>query len=329
MLNIFYEEPEGDRWFPFDRYPRRVARRVLRGKPQPGGHKRIFLNLCAGLNRIGVRYRVNDYGYAGRNPTELACIIGKPFVLDKVEWKNPILFGAAGYSHPLDDPHFLQRRPIKRVLVPGPWMREMCKIYWGSAVQAWPVGIDTDLWQPDDAGQKTTDVLIYDKVRWQRDRYEPALIEPIRATLRQQKLTFREIRYGFYCEDDFRAALADCKTMIFLCEHETQGIAYQQALSCNVPILAWDQRGYWRDPSYYPDKVTFGPVTSVPYWDDRCGRTFESAEEFGSQWLGFWDDYRSGRFTPRDYILETLTLERSARRYLEFVHALQPKAAHA
>ena len=169
---------------------------------------------------------------------------------------------------------------------------------------------------------------VYDRfVRWQRDGYEPALIESVRATLRQQKRTFREIRYGFYREDDFRAALAECRTMIFLCEHETQGIAYQQALSCNVPILAWDRRGHWRDPSYYPDKVTFGPVTSVPYWDDRCGRTFESAEEFGFQWLGFWEEYRCGRFKPRDYILETLTLERSARRYLEFVHALQPKSS--
>jgi len=91
VLNIFYEEPESDRWLPFDRYPRRIVRRLLRGPPQARGHKRVFLNLCAGLDRIGVRYRVNDYGHAGRNPHELACIIGKPQVLDKMEWKNPIL----------------------------------------------------------------------------------------------------------------------------------------------------------------------------------------------------------------------------------------------
>src|SRR5207302_1477358 len=142
-------------------------------------------------------------------------------------------------------------------------------------------------------------VLLYDKVRWDRDHYDSALVAPIRRTLAASGRTFREIRYGSYREEEFHRALTECRTMIFLCEHETQGIAYQQALSCNVPILAWDRRGHWRDPSYYPDKVTFGPVTSVPYWDDRCGRTFESAEEFGSQWLAFWDDYRSGRFTPR------------------------------
>lgn len=326
VLNLFYQEPEGDRWLPLDRYPRRLVRRLWRGEPQPGGQQRIFLNLCAGLDRIGVGYRVNDFGYARRNPGELACIVGKPFVLDKIEWKNPILFGAAVHSHPLDDPHLLQRLPIKKVLVPGPWMKEMCKPYWGDAVDIWPVGIDTDLWRPTDAAQKIFDVLLYDKVRWKHDEYELTLIEPIRAALRKRGLSVREIRYGYYRERDFHAVLGQCRSMIFLCEHETQGIAYQQALSCNVPILAWGRGGFWQDPAYYPDKVRFEPVTSVPYWDDHCGRTFKTIDEFAPQWDEFWRDHRDGRYRPRDYILETLTLERSARHYVEFVHALQNAA---
>ena len=34
-LNLFYEEPEPDRWFPFDRYPRRVIRTIVRGASEP------------------------------------------------------------------------------------------------------------------------------------------------------------------------------------------------------------------------------------------------------------------------------------------------------
>ena len=107
--------------------------------------------------------------------------------------------------------------------------------------------------------------------------------------------------------------------MIFLCEHETQGIAYQQALSCGVPILAWDQQGPWRDPSYYPKKVTFEPVTSVPYWDERCGLRFADISEFAFRWDEFWYAAGKNRYAPRSYILENLTLEKSALRYLEFV----------
>ena len=322
MLNLFYEEPEGDRWLPLDRFPRRIVRRILRGKPQIGGQKRVFLNLCAGLDRLGVRYRLNDYHYARQHPDELMCIIGKAHVLDRMEWQNPILFGAAVFSHPLDDPHLFERLPVRKVLVPGAWMKEMWRPYWDEPVAVWPAGIDTDRWRPTDAARKRLDVLLYDKVRWEHEHYETALIEPIRRKLRDSGRTFREIRYGFYREEQFHSALAECRTMIFLCEHETQGIAYQQALACGVPILAWDRGGYWQDPAYFPDKVKFQPVSSVPYWDARCGRTFATIEQFDEAWRQFWQELRSGRYDPRAYILESLTLEKCAQRYLHQVRSV-------
>lgn len=321
-LNLFYAEPEGDRWLPLDRYPRRLMRRLWRGPPQPSGQRRVFLNLCAGLDRLGARYRVNDYRWARNNPAELVCLVGKAHLLDRVEWRNPILFGAAVFSHPLDDPGLFQRRPVRRILVPGPWMKAMWQPHWDEPVAIWPVGIDTERWRPADPTGKATDVLIYDKVRWQHDYYEDSLIEPIRRGLRAAGRSFREIRYGHYREAEFHAALAQCRAMIFLCEHETQGIAYQQALACGVPILAWDRGGCWQDPAYYPQRVRFAPVSSVPYWDARCGTTFAATEEFAEHWPEFWDAVCRGGFAPRDYILENLTLEKAAAAYLEHARSV-------
>jgi len=323
MLNLFYLEPDEDRWLSFDRYPRRIIRHLLRGNPRPSGHARVFLNLCRGLNHISVPYRVNDFRFARKNPQSLACIVGKSFLLDKIKWKNPILFGAAGYSHPIDDPQLLERLPVKMILVPGPWMKEMCEPYWGKAVEFWPVGIDTHMWQPSGHESKTIDVLIYDKVRWEHDRYETELIRPILAFLQKAGRSYFEIRYGHYREEDFRLALGRCRVMIFLCEHETQGIAYQQCLSCGVPIFAWDRGGPWQDPSYYPHKVIFSPVTSVPYWDERCGRRFSGLAEFEVRWSQFWDDAQRGQFVPRNYVLESLTLERCAQDYLQIARTVE------
>lgn len=323
MLNLFYEEQDNDRWFLYDRYPRKIIRRLVRGIPRPGGHRRTFLNLRSGLDRLGVRYRVNNYAHVRRHPFEMACIVGQPFVLDKVKWVNPIIFGPAIYSHPVDDPNLLQRLPVKKILACGQWMADMCAPYWGkAAVEVWPVGIDTGTWSPVSRCHQDIDVLLYDKIRWQHDSYETLLVEPIRAILVNRGLSIYQIRYGHYREEEFRAALARCRAMIFLCEHETQGIAYQQALSCGVPLFAWDRQGPWRDPSYYPDKVIFEPVTSVPYWDDRCGLRFADVIEFAARWDEFWEGARSGRYAPRDYIVENLTLEQCARRYLEIVNAV-------
>lgn len=316
MLNIFYKEPDPDRWLPFDRFPRRVVRRLVRGPARPGGHARVFLNLCAGLDKIGVRYRVNDFRRARREPGELACIVGKPFLLDAIPWENPILFGAAVFSHPIDDPNLLDRLPIRQILVPGDWVRKMWEPYWGERVTAWPVGIDTELWRPAPLDLKEFDVLVYDKL-WTHDEFGAALIGPIREELDRAGLSYQMIRYGSYVEGDFREALRRCRSMVFLSAHETQGIAYQQALASGVPIMAWNRTGPWRDQSYYPERVVFEPVSSVPYWDHRCGETFAGLAEFREKWGGFWSLIRSGAYAPRDYILENLTLEICARRYAD------------
>lgn len=319
VLNLFYEEPDPDRWLPLDRFPRRVVRRMIRGRPRPGGQARVFLNLCAGLDRLGVPYRVNDYRYIRAHPKEPACVIGKPFVLDKIEWKNPILFGSAVFSHPLAAPDLLARLPIQKVLVPGEWMRLMCEPFWKEKVAAWPVGIDTEKWKPVPNTNRDIDFLVYDKVMWQRDRREVDLLQPIRDELRRRGLTTAEIRYGHYREEAYAATLRRAAAMIFLCEHETQGIAYQQALSAGVPILAWDRGGLWEDPEFYPERVKYGPVSSVPYWDDRCGAKFESRTDFPIQLDKFLKQSSDGLLSPREFILENLTLEKGAEAYLQFV----------
>lgn len=317
-LNLFYQEPDPDRWLPLDRYPRRLVRRVLRGKSRPGGQALVFLNLVKGLQRLDVDYRINDFRHAARHPDELVCIIGKPHVLFEHEWKNPVLFGASVFSHPLDCPDLFERYPVRRLLVPGEWMREMCEPFYGDRVRAWPVGIDTDEWAPRQQ-LKTIDVLIYDKVRWEHESFEKTLIEPIRDSLRRRGMTYLELRYGQYEPHELKEALSQCRAAVFLCEHETQGLAYQQMLSAGVPVFAWDRGSFWQDPAYYPEQVQFEPVSSVPYWDGRCGMTFTAIDFFENEIDNFWERIQSGAFAPRDFILDTLTLEACARTYLGHV----------
>lgn len=314
-LNLFYREPDPDRWLPLDRYPRRVVRRLMRGQTRPGGQALVFINLVKGLDRLGVPYRVNDFGHARRNPGELACIVGKPQVLFERQWRNPVLFGASVFNHPVDCPDLFERYPVRRMLVPGDWMRRMLEPYFGDRVAAWPVGIDTDRWAPR-PDNKTCDVLLYDKVRWEHDDYDRSLLAPIRAALHDRNLSFEEIRYGYYQPHELRDALGRCRAAIFCCEHETQGLAYQQMLASGVPVLAWDRGGPWQDPSYFPDRVQFGPVSSVPYWDERCGMKFATLAEFARVLPEFWDGVLGGAFAPREYVLDHLTLEKCANQYI-------------
>ncbi len=315
-LNLFYREPDPDRWIKWDRYPRSLVRRWIRGPRRIGGQERVWMNLKAGLRRLGVDFRENDFRHARRNPEEPVGIVGKSCVLDQMRWENPILFGASVMSHPLEDPDLMRRLPVRRILVPGEWMRRMCEPFWGGGVQVWPVGIDTDRWMPAPGRAKDLDVLVYNKVRWENDRYEAELLEPIRKELRHRRLRVAEIRYGSYREEEFMEVLKRAKSMVFVCEHETQGLAYQEALSAGVPVLAWDRGGEWRDPAYHPDRVRFGPVSSVPYWSAECGEKFCGVEDFREILEVFWKGVGGGRYDPRGYVVRNLGLKECAAEYL-------------
>lgn len=321
-LNLFYSEPDPDRWFKYDRYPRRVIRKLFRGKQRTGGVAMVAVNLTKGLDKLNIPYRYNDYKYARTHPEELACIIGKPHVLFERKWGNPILLGPGIYSHPVDYPNLLQDYPnVQKLLVPGEWMQKMFEPYYGSKVLAWPVGIDTDLWKPSTI-DKQCDFLIYDKIMWNYKEQSSRLLEPIISILKQKKFTFKYIRYGKYMPHELLQATQTCKAAIFLCEHETQGLAYQQILSTNTPILAWDIDSYWLDPNYYPHKVKYGPVTSTPYWDNRCGEKFNSRSDFEPALSAFLQGLAQQSYHPRAYILENLTLEKCAIDYVEICHSL-------
>jgi hypothetical protein len=373
LLHLFYEEPDPDRWLPFDRYPRRLIRRLLRGPQRPGGVMRWFLNLRAGLDELGVPYVVNDYRSLRRSPGAVACVVGKSHVVEHIPVGHPIVYGPGITSHPCDD-SFWGRVDIRLVLIPCQWFKEMydrdLPVKVPTAV--WPAGVETGRWRPEggdrraetgdlkaesggqmalqpegltgrrEAGARDRrpevgepsgseslrvgeryDVLIYDKVRWEHERYERELIEPIRSELRRRGLSFREIRYGHYEEEDYRKALQECRAMIFLCEHETQGFAYLQALSCDVPVLAWDRGGSWQDPTYFPHRVKFAGVSSVPYWDDRCGVKFTVASGFSKALEDFDERRNRGALQPRAFVLENFDLADRAREYVNLAKSVE------
>jgi glycosyltransferase involved in cell wall biosynthesis len=160
------------------------------------------------------------------------------------------------------------------------------------------------------------DFLVYDKVRWDHERVHRAMVEPILAELNRRRLSFEVIRYGSYKPEDYMAALDRCRSLLFLCEHETQGLAYQQAMSCGLPVLAWDP-GAWLDPWRFRYGETHVPATSVPFFDERCGVRFTGVPDFTSSLNRHLDNFSS--LAPRNYVLEHLSLAGCARRYLDLL----------
>jgi hypothetical protein len=97
--------------------------------------------------------------------------------------------------------------------------------------------------------------------------------------------------------------------MIFLCEHETQGMAYQEALASNVPILAWDN-GFWLDPLWRRVAERRIPASSVPFFSPDCGERFADITEFEPALDRFLE--RLPVLQPRKYVINNLSFSQSA-----------------
>jgi glycosyltransferase involved in cell wall biosynthesis len=307
-----------DRWLPGDRFLRAPLRRLLRGPRRPSGLDRVRINLLRGLDEIGVRHVLNP-SFRSIRPDDAVCVLGRGRdSLTGYDRPNRIVAGIGLMTHPSEWPSLCEDYPVVRYLQHSEWTRQVYEPFFGDRCEVWPVGIDTRYWCPSPSSEKRVDFLIYDKIRWERDTLVPALLEPVRRALKERGQSVQEIRYGHYDPERYREALRRCRAMVFLSEHESQGIACQEALSSGVPVLAWDQ-GTCLDPDRFGWGVPDIPVTSVPYFDERCGERFTGPDGFPAALQCFVDGMRESRYAPRDYILEHLTLARSARRFVEIV----------
>jgi len=316
---LYYRvEPERDRWLPGDRYIRPSLRRAVRGRPRVDGLGKVFGNLRAGLDQLGLDYQVN-LPFDQLQLDDRVGVLGRGrFSLEGYDQPNPIVAGIGLMTHPSEWPTLCDDYPVAAYLQHSEWTNELYKPYFGERCRVWPVGIDTEAWRPEPAAPKTGDCLVYDKIMWNRDVMAPQLLDPIRAELRRRGLRFSELRYGRYDEKTYRAALREASFMIFLCEHESQGLAYQECLASDVPILAWDQ-GRCLDPNRFAWGQPEIPATSVPYFDESCGRRFRDIGEFPERLDEFLDLAKHGALAPRQYVLENLTLEKCAANFVDIL----------
>lgn len=318
----YVHEPKPDRFILGDHYIRPIIRRIIRGKSLPGGVDKVFINLCLGLDKLGIQYEVNLPFNQLRQGDRIGVLGRGHHCLKGYNLDFPIVAGIGLMTHPSEWPSLCEDYPVVKYLQHSDWANEVYKPYFGDRCDIWPVGIDTDSWSCSSHTENAVDFLIYDKVRWDYQQREADLLVPLRKQLNKLGLSFEELRYGKYKPEEYQEALNRCNAMIFLCEHESQGIAYQECLSTNTPILAWDQ-GFCLDPNRFAWSMPEIPATSVPFWDARCGIKFQNIQEFSTKLDEFLDRLHQQQFSPRNYILENLTLEQCAQRYSEILEAVQ------
>ncbi len=313
----FKEVVEVDRFFPGDRFLRPIVRNLTK-RQKVGGVQKVFLNLCSGFQALSVPILVNP-PFRNISSEDAVIVLGTGrHVLEGYTKLNKIIAGIGLMTHPSQWPDLCKEYPVEKYLQHCNWAANIYKPYFGEAVcDIWFAGIDTERWQPKPRLKKKT-ILIYNKIRWDYENIDITLRLPILKLLEDKGYEFKEVIYGKYQEQDYYNLLSESSAMIFLCEHESQGFACCEAMSMNIPVFAWDQ-GFCLDPNRYVWGTETIPATSVPFFDERCGMRFIDFQEFELKFVQFISHVTSGYFSPRTYIQENLTLEKSVNRMLEII----------
>lgn len=321
-IHLYFRTPPlGYKLFPGDRYIISALRKLIKGR-KVSGIEKVFINLCKGLDQLKIDYDIN-LPFRKIKPDEPVVVLGLgKYALQGYDQHNPVIAGIGLITHPAEWPALFKEYPVTIYLQHSEWAKKIYAAHYGEKYCGiWPAGIDTQRWAPAAAIMKKFDVLIYNKIMWNKEENSIHLRQPIIDKLNNMGISYREISYGQYNENEYYNLLQQCRAMIFLCEHESQGFACCEALSMNVPVFAWDQ-GYWLDPNRFEWNDPVVPATSIPFFDERCGMSFKDIRQFNDQFYTFWNNTINEKYNPRQYILENLTLKKSAERMLEIIRSV-------
>jgi hypothetical protein len=281
------------------------------------GPKKVVDNLIKGLDKIGYPYVINKQLDACKRlwvhddiaalrlvaalPPEIKVVVGPNLVVMPRNLPQGFDLSRCIYLHPsnwairLWETHGFKNCPMHR----------------------WPVGIDTEEFHPSQKIKQYA--LIYFKQRYERE------LDAVLETLKKKNISYQLVVYGAYREKKYKEFLGESKYVIWLGRHDTQGIALQEALATNTPMLIWDVQklGEWNASEkemsiFTPEEKAFEPVTSAEYFDQTCGLKIKNENELDAAVNYMEQQWQT--FTPQKYILENLSLEKQAREFVEIYH---------
>lgn len=274
------------------------------------GPKKVVDNLIKGLDILKYPYVVNKR----LDACERLWIHDDTVALARINKLNSnvkVIAGPNLYVVPRQVPQNIDLSKIV-YLQPSEWVKDFW-LHFGfnhCLIETWATGIDVEEFKPSLKTKKF--VLIYFKQRSQAELFR------IEKSLKEKNIAYKVIHYGDYQEQEYKKLLEEARYIIWLGRQESQGIALQEALSTNTPVLVCDvdSVGHWvasqKEMAVFTEaENNFTNTTSAPYFDERCGIKIKDLSIIN----GAIDQMEKelATFHPRRYILENLSLEKQAK----------------
>ena len=273
MLNVFYRDSH------------------LQGRMS--GPLKVIGNLFKSLDDCGIEYAVNEEVHEHN-----FFLHWDPYhveVYKNLKNKETLLVGPQMWPFA---PEFEELTEYGRLIAPSWWVADKLRRYFNvTKCLTWPVAI----YEPElPSSSIKNDCLIYHKNRSNED------LEYIKTLLSRRRLSYTQLQYGSYAQDDFKNILASVKFCVIIDNTESQGIAIQEMMAAGKPSFVWDTPVWDHMGLEY-----IVPASSVPYWDIMCGEKVIEKDALDlslDRFIG-----RMEKYTPKDFIDRELSPQASVK----------------
>ena len=301
-----------------------ILRDLLKPKPvylrsKYRGHFAVTRSLVEGLQKANIRFNYNPSSYEEVADT-VVVLSGVNTLRQVIKLKQcgkikKVLAGPNIIDFPSDSKAVICSSEVDFCLTPCKLTSQLylqdCPQLAGR-LREWPSGVDIDYWHPlydNSALSPKKKVLFYDKqihgkivdINSYIDYVSARGFEPI------------VIKYGSYSKEMYLELLQQSSLMIGFSHSESQGLAWAESWSTNVPTLIW----YVNEATYNHPRALdrFFEASSAPYLNDETGIFFRSFEDFTK----IFEKWHLGKlcFSPRNWVELNMSDEVCSRKLIE------------
>jgi len=280
------------------------------------GHPAVTRSLIEGLKKINASF---NYNPAFPNMSETVVVLSgirtlkQAIRLKRDGFIKKLIVGPNVVNFASDYNSVLSSTEIDIVLTPSDWVSSLYLLdapELSSRIFSWPAGVDANYWKRVSIVDREK-ILIFDK---RSIKNSDKRIEPFKNYLITKgwevNVLERNASISYSREKYLHLLNESCLMIGFTVGHESQGIAWAEAWSCDVPTMI--ERGELD----FQDGRRFA-CSTAPYLTKQSGIFFDNLDDFKNK-FEIWE--KNPRiFSPREWVLDNLTDEICASKLLDIV----------
>jgi hypothetical protein len=264
------------------------------------GHSAVTRSLVEGLKQLSVDFNYNPFSVRDLHDTVLVLsgveTLKQAIGLKKKKKIRKLFAGPNIVIFSEDNNNILASEEIDIVITPASIINELYiqnNTSLKDRIKAWPAGVDTSYWLPDLLKQ-SHQILIYEK----QVKGPVGPVEPYVHLIEKMNYNVKVIRYGSYSLSEFLLELQKSVLMVGFVTDESQGIAWAEAWSTNVPTFLW-----YNDINTHRGRAY--NCTTSPYLSNDTGVFFDDIIDFEIKFRQW--ERQEFNFEPRKWCIENMS----------------------